>query len=65
MKSNAEQFAPESGTGMWKHESGFFANGRNAQWKEVLTEADLAAFDERLNEQLPPDEAQWLLNGNG
>jgi aryl sulfotransferase len=65
MKSNAEQFAPESGTGMWKQESGFFANGRNAQWKDLLTESDLAAFDGRLNEQLPPDQAQWLLNGNG
>ena len=65
MKSNAEQFAPASGTGIWKQESGFFANGRNAQWKELLTEADLAAFHVRLNELLPPDQAEWLLIGNG
>jgi len=65
MKKNAEQFAPESGTGMWKKESGFFATGKNAQWKDKLTESDLAAFGARLNELLPPDQAKWLLNGNG
>jgi aryl sulfotransferase len=65
MKKNAEQFAPNSGSGMWKKESGFFATGENAQWKGKLTEADLAAFDARLKELLPPDQAKWLLNGDG
>ena len=65
MKQNAEQFAPESGTGMWKKESGFFATGQNAQWKKLLTESDLTAFDTRLNELLPNDQVEWLLNGNG
>jgi aryl sulfotransferase len=65
MKKNAEQFAPASGTGMWKKESGFFATGKNAQWKELLTESDLSAFDKRLNKLLPSDQANWLLNGNG
>jgi aryl sulfotransferase len=65
MKSNAEQFAPESGTGLWKAESGFFASGTNGQWQDKLTDDELAAFDARLAELLPPDQAAWLLNGDG
>ena len=65
MKKNAEQFAPASGTGMWKKESGFFATGKSAQWKELLTDTDLSAFDKCLNDLLPPNQIQWLLNGNG
>jgi hypothetical protein len=65
MKSNAEQFAPGSGTGMWKAESAFFANGSSAQWKDKLSAEELAAFDARMAELLPPDEVAWMLNGNG
>ena len=43
----------------------FFATGGNPQWKGALSKADLAAFDARLAELLPPDEAHWLVNGNG
>ena len=65
MKRNAGQFAPESGRGFWKAESNFFATGRNEQWRNALSPADLAAFDARLAELLPPDDAHWLVNGNG
>lgn len=65
MRMNAERHAPESGRGFWKTESGFFASGRSGQWQEKLTSAQIAAFDARLAELLPADEAQWLLNGSG
>lgn len=65
MKNNADQFAPESGSGMWKEERKFFANGTNEQWRSMLTETEAAAFDGRLAELLPEDQAQWLVNGNG
>ena len=65
MKSNAEQFAPESGTGMWKAESNFFANGGSAQWQDRLSDEELAAFDARLVELLPDEKASWLVHGNG
>lgn len=65
MKRNAGQFAPESGRNFWKKETDFFANGTTQQWKDALSEAELAAFDTRLAELLPPDEAAWLVNGNG
>ena len=63
MKRNASQFAPV-GKEYWKKESGFFANGRSQQWKELLTDSELSAFNLRLADLLPPDQAQWLLDGN-
>ena len=65
MKNKANQFAPNSGTGIWKAEKDFFANGSNQQWKDKLSSEDLAAFDARLAELMPADQAQWMLNGNG
>jgi hypothetical protein len=65
MKANADQFAPNSGTGIWKAEKDFFANGSNSQWEDKLTAEELAAFDARMAELLPPDEAHWMVNGNG
>ena len=59
------QSTPESGPGLWKNEADFFANGSNQQWKGVLSEDELAAFDARLAELLPSDEAHWVVNGNG
>ncbi len=66
MKAKAEQFAPESGTGMWKAETNFFANGTSGQWQSALSEERKAAFEARFAE-LVTDSAQasWMLNGNG
>ena len=66
MKSKAEQFAPESGTGMWKAETNFFANGTSGQWETGLTDEQKAAFDTRFAAMVPdPEQAAWMLNGNG
>ena len=65
MKRNAEQFAPTSVPDFWKTETQFFASGKNQQWKDKLSADDLAAFDARIAELLPPDQVEWLLNGNG
>lgn len=65
MKSNAIQFAPQSGTGAWKSESGFFASGSNEQWKEKWSQSEVAAFDERIAELMSADEIEWVLHGGG
>jgi len=62
MKNNAAQFAPESGTGIWKKEGDFFASGKNNQWKGKLSAEQLTAFDERLRSLLSNEEADWILN---
>jgi len=64
MKSRAEQFAPNSGTGMWKDEGDFFANGGNEQWRITLSGEELDAFDQRLAELLTEEEVDWILNGD-
>jgi len=43
MKQAAEQFAPMTGTGVWKAQQDFFARGRSGEWKEKLSAAELAA----------------------
>jgi len=65
MKNRAEQYAPDSGTGVWKAESNFFANGTSGQWKDKLTTSELAEFDVRLKELVPADAVDWFLNGKG
>jgi len=65
MKRKADQFAPNSGTGMWKAETDFFANGGNEQWRKSLSRDDQQAFDHRLAELLSGEAARWILNGNG
>jgi aryl sulfotransferase len=65
MRQHAERHAPETGRGFWKSDRGFFAAGTSGQWRDKLNSDQLAAFDARLAELLPTDEAQWLLNGSG
>ena len=63
MKAKATQFAPLSGTGLFKAESRFFATGKNAQWKGKLTEDDLDLFDKRARSLLTPEQFDWLVRG--
>ena len=61
MKKKAEQFAPLSGSGLWKQEAGFFASGKNSQWKGVLTDSDLKQFDTEIEKLLDPEQLKWLV----
>ncbi|MDA1074819.1 MAG: sulfotransferase domain-containing protein [Proteobacteria bacterium] len=61
MKNRPAQFAPESGTGMWKAEAKFFASGSVRQWEGQLSDRELALFNTRINNLLPPDAVNWLL----
>ena len=65
MKKKSEQFAPESGSGMWKSESSFFSKGVNQQWKTLLSEDEIKAFDTKFATLLQGAEAEWALNGVG
>jgi len=65
MKKKAEQFAPESGSGLWKSESNFFSKGVSQQWKTLLSEDEIKAFDAKFATLLQGDEADWVLNGVG
>ena len=63
MQKKGDQFAPMAGHEAWKSETGFFATGKNAQWKGKLTEEDLTAFDRRIREFLTQEQVDWLVRG--
>jgi aryl sulfotransferase len=64
MKKSATQFAPESGTGMWKAEKNFFANGVSNQWQDKLSLEEQRQFIDRIHELLPTEDANWMMNGD-
>jgi aryl sulfotransferase len=41
----------------------FLYKATNGRWRDVLTEAELAAFDRRCGERLSPDAFAWTVNG--
>jgi hypothetical protein len=63
MQKKSDQFAPMAGSGAWKSEKGFFASGKSAQWKDKLSEADLAAFESKMEEMLTDEQIAWLVRG--
>ncbi|MFT7140423.1 MAG: hypothetical protein ACI9B8_002848, partial [Sulfitobacter sp.] len=53
--------APNAGTGLWKKDTAFFANGKNSQWKHKLTPAQTKLFDEKTVTLLDEHQRAWLL----
>lgn len=64
MKRNAERFAVSAREGFWRKDSDFFDSGTSQKWVGILSDADLAAYDERMTDLLSEDERQWLEHGN-
>jgi aryl sulfotransferase len=55
-KTNSSEFFP--------HPDRFFDSGTSNKWVGKLTDAEIAAFDERMKELLPEDQVAWLLWGS-
>lgn len=60
MKANAHRFTPSAGQDFWRSDSDFFHSAQSNKWEGKLTEADLAAYDERLAGALSPEDRHWL-----
>jgi aryl sulfotransferase len=43
----------------------FMHKGTNGRWRDVFTDDELARYDAKVRETLPPECAQWLLAGRG
>jgi aryl sulfotransferase len=43
----------------------FLFRGTNGRWRDVLSPGELAAYERRAAEILPPDAARWLEQGRG
>ena len=41
----------------------FFNKGTNQRWRGVFHEEDLALYDAKMRETLPPDCARWVAGG--
>ncbi len=61
MKANGDRVGS-----FWNFEGGaqsFLFKGTNGRWRDVLTPAELDAYQKRAAEFLPPDAIAWLERG--
>jgi aryl sulfotransferase len=72
MKGNAEKGIAPAGGAFWhppegKEKSGgaasFFHKGVNGRWKDVLSEEQVARYEEAVKAKLTPECAHWLATG--
>ena len=64
MKANADRYAPSGGKGFMKSDSDFFHSGSSGKWHGVLSDAELAAYDARMEADLSPEDRAWLEYGS-
>jgi aryl sulfotransferase len=62
MKERADEIGDFS-TGFVGGAETFLYRGSNARWRDVLTPEELAAFEHRSQELLPPDAIAWTTSG--
>ena len=63
MKAHAETVTPLGGA-LWNGGAKTFINkGTNGRWRDVLTPADIAAYEQRARAELGAECAGWLANG--
>lgn len=63
MKDHARFSAPLGGS-LWEGGAGAFINkGVNGRWTDLLTEADVRAYESRARAELGEDCARWLATG--
>jgi hypothetical protein len=63
MKAQAADTAPNADQTFWRNTSDFFRSGTNEQWRELVSEEDLAHYQERLHELVDDEFAHWLEHG--
>ena len=63
MKERADMLAPEVDLQAWSENKRFFNKGTSGQWRDVLTERELALYGRAVEERLDPALAKWLENG--
>jgi aryl sulfotransferase len=63
MRRRADVTAPDTETGIWKSNTGFFNRGTSGQWRDVLDDDALARYRERVASLAAPDLVDWLHHG--
>lgn len=57
------QLAPQVTDDVWRDPGQFFHKGESGQWRELLTEDDLARYRRVMDERLEPELTHWLEHG--
>ncbi|WP_293680202.1 sulfotransferase domain-containing protein [uncultured Phenylobacterium sp.] len=65
MKANGEKIVPLGGAGWNGGADTFLHKGTNGRWKDVISAAESARFEELMRERLGRDCAHWLATGEG
>ncbi|MEX2395136.1 MAG: sulfotransferase domain-containing protein [Actinomycetota bacterium] len=60
MKRRAPKAAPNASDPIWKDTSRFFNKGTSGQWRAVIGESELDAYEARLKELATPELTEWL-----
>jgi aryl sulfotransferase len=62
MRERADEVVPVAGV-FEGGGRGFLHSGTNGRWRSVLSDAERAAYDRRVQAVLPPDAAAWMAGG--
>jgi hypothetical protein len=63
MRARSAELAPEVSQGNWKDVPAFFRSGGRGEWRDLLSPADLAAYDVRVAQLVDPELAAWAHGG--
>ena len=64
MKANATQSVPLGGAFWDGGAKSFIHKGKNGRWRDTLSDEDAQKYEDRALEELGPDCAKWLADGN-
>ena len=64
MKRNADMLAPEVDNGAWHSNSQFFHKGTSGQWADVLSQENLALYDQIKIDRMGPELSEWMEQGS-
>jgi len=63
MRDRASELAPSASQQNWKNVRQFFRSGGAGEWRQRLTDADLAVYDARVAGLVDPELAGWAHGG--
>jgi aryl sulfotransferase len=64
MRARAADLVPDEQLGLFSDSRTFFRSGVSQQWRAMLTERDLAAYDQLLRSLAQPELVTWLEHGH-
>ena len=63
MRARADQLVPDERLGLFTSQTAFFRSGQPGQWRGLLSEEDLAAYDTRIRSLASTEFVDWVHGG--